>query len=69
MAMQEDDYLYEQLEENWEREGRPCFKCSTQMIYDSQRSNQVTRPIPGNVYGTKEPLYRYYKCPKCSYQK
>jgi DNA-directed RNA polymerase subunit RPC12/RpoP len=67
--MQGDDYLYESLEKDWENNGRPCLKCNAQMEYDWERSNQTARPIPGNIYGTREPLYRYYKCPKCGYQK
>lgn len=69
MGMSEDDYLYERLEREWEQSGRPCPDCCTPMEYDHQESNKLTRPIPGNIYGTREPVYVYYKCPKCGRKK
>lgn len=67
--MSEDDYLYERLEEEWHKDGRPCPKCQTQMLDDHEKNNKLTRPIPGNIYGTREPVYRYYKCPNCGYER
>lgn len=69
MSVQDDDLLYDRLEKEWEQNGRPCPNCFLPMQYDFERSNKVTRSIPGNLYGTKEPLYRYYKCLKCGYEK
>lgn len=64
-----DVFLYERLEQEWENSGRPCPKCKTLMVDDHVQNNQLTRPIPGNIYGTIEPVYRYYKCPGCEYKR